>query len=97
MATHLLATPSCNALLSDIKPSNSVAPFEAHRVLRVSEVCTLLGRSRSMLYLDMDPKSKYYKPNFPTPIRLSAKSIGWKASDIYAYINALAEVGGEHA
>ena len=62
--------------------------FEMHRIIRLPELCGLLGRSKSMLYLDMDPNSKYYKPDFPKPIKLSSRSIGWKAADLYEYINS---------
>ena len=62
-------------------------PFEMHRIIRLPELCRLLGRSKSMLYLDMDVESKYYKPDFPKPIKLSSRSIGWRAADVYKYIN----------
>ncbi|MGG4606320.1 helix-turn-helix transcriptional regulator [Paenalcaligenes sp. Me131] len=62
---------------------------EGYRILCIKEVCMLLQRSKSMLYEDMNPNSKYYKPNFPKPIKKSARSIGWKAADVYAYIDSL--------
>lgn len=67
--------------------------FERHRILSIAEVSKLLGRSKSMLYLDMDPKSKYFKADFPKPIKLSTRSIGWKAVDVYEYINSLNQQG----
>lgn len=63
--------------------------FLKQKILRINEVSTLLSRSKSMLYLDMSPESKYFKPNFPKPIKLSARSIGWKAGDIFDYIDSL--------
>lgn len=67
--------------------------FEAHRILRIKDVCYLLGCSKSMLYLYLSPKSKYYKPDFPKRVKLSARARGWKAADIYAYIDSLQRKG----
>ena len=81
---HLIVTP-------DI-----VSAFELHRILSIAEVSKLLGRSKSMLYLDMDPKSKYFKADFPKPIKLSSRSIGWRAADVYKYINSLNQQGSKN-
>lgn len=72
--------------------SNS-AFMESHRILRMSDLVQLLQRSKSMLYLDMSPTSSHYKPNFPKPFKLSARSVGWKAKDVYAYIDSLERKG----
>lgn len=76
--------------------NSSITAFERHRILNIAEVSKLLGRSKSMLYLDMDPKSKYFKADFPKPIKLSTRSIGWKAVDVYEYINSLNQQGSKN-
>lgn len=78
---HLQSNPS--ALVS------SSAFIESHRILRMNDLVQLLQRSKSMLYLDMNPASRHYKPNFPKPVRLSVRSVGWRAKDVYAYIASL--------
>lgn len=68
---------------------------ELYEILRMKDLTALLKRSRAMIYLDLDPQSRYYNPRFPKPLRLSAGTIGWKAADVYAYIDALAGKGDE--
>ena len=58
-------------------------------VLRLRQLLQALGISRSTVYLRIDPKSKYYDPVFPKPIRLGAKAVGWVLSDVYDYIEHL--------
>lgn len=62
---------------------------QGYEILRAKDVCNLLGCSLSMLYLYLDPNSKYYLPTFPKRIKLSERIIGWKAEDIYAFIDNL--------
>lgn len=64
---------------------------DAYQILRLKDVCALLKRSRSMLYLDINPTSRHYKSDFPKPIRLSENTIGWRARDIFAYIDHLTQ------
>lgn len=83
--TDLLSNPT--------RTEPKLARLEEHQILRMKELCRLLKRSKSMIYLDTNPKSKYYKPDFPKHIKLSERSRGWKAADIYAYIDSLQRKG----
>ncbi|MBR8225052.1 AlpA family phage regulatory protein [Burkholderia ambifaria] len=56
------------------------------RVLRMKKMNEKAGISRSSAYNKMDPASKYFDPSFPKPIRLGAHSIGWRESEIDAWI-----------
>ena len=38
------------------------------------------------IYYWLDAKSKYYKANFPKPIKLSLRAKGWLKSEIDAYL-----------
>ena len=60
-------------------------------ILRLWKLKNLLGISRSTVYLRINPKSTYYDPKFPKPIRLGAKAMGWVLSDVYDYIEYLKE------
>ncbi|MBF0422163.1 MAG: AlpA family transcriptional regulator [Magnetococcales bacterium] len=53
----------------------------ATRILRLPEVKTRTGLSRSTIYL------KVSKQEFPAPIRLGARSIGWPETDIESWLN----------
>lgn len=91
--THAAIIPSLGEPVSWAKPTRVLTPYEQHRILRINEVFKLLGCSKSTLYNYLNPSSEYYKPDFPKPIKLSARSIGWKAADIYAYIDSLQRKG----
>ena len=89
--THVLQpsiVPSTDDLALCVKTKKELTPFESHRILRIKEVCELLGYSKSTLYGYLNPKSKYYKPDFPKRVKLSQRSVGWLAADIYAYIKS---------
>ena len=71
------------------KKAKHLTAYEHHRILRIDEVAKILGCSKSSIYNYTNPKSKYYKADFPKSIKLSERSRGWKAGDIYAFINSL--------
>ncbi len=57
-------------------------------VIGIRKTTQLLGRSRAWTYAKMDVNGKYFDADFPRPIRLGPKAIGWKLSEIMAYINS---------
>ncbi|EKN4209735.1 AlpA family transcriptional regulator [Yersinia ruckeri] len=59
---------------------------EPLRILRMSELTTLLGISRSSIYEKLNPKSRYYDAEFPKPVRLGAASVGWRSTAIDEWI-----------
>lgn len=56
------------------------------RILRMAELTTLLGISRSSVYEKLNPKSRYYDADFPKPIRLGAASVGWRSTSVDEWI-----------
>ncbi|WP_366090039.1 AlpA family phage regulatory protein [uncultured Dechloromonas sp.] len=61
------------------------------RLIRLAELLLLLACSRSTVYLRLDPKSPYYDPSFPRPIKLSGHANGrgavaWVESEVEAWI-----------
>lgn len=52
----------------------------AIKILRLPEVKTRTGLSRSTIYLKVSRKE------FPAPIRLGERSIGWPETDIEAWL-----------
>lgn len=60
------------------------------QVIRLKDVVKLLGISKSSLYLWLNKKSKYYKPDFPARIKLSFRISGWFLADIEKWIQSQA-------
>lgn len=69
--------------------STITSPFK--KVLRVKHMKDKLAMSVASLYNKMNPRSKYYDPTFPRPLRLSAApgpggAIGWLESEVDAWL-----------
>ena len=56
--------------------------LEERRIVRRDEVSKLTGLARATIY------KKVSDGSFPTPIRLGARSVGWRLSDIIAWLQA---------
>ena len=56
--------------------------LEERRVLRRAEVSQVTGLARATLYKQVTDGS------FPQPIRLGDRSVGWRLSDIDAWLRA---------
>jgi prophage regulatory protein len=59
------------------------------RILRLPDVKAATGLSRSTIYQRMERKT------FPAPMALGARAIGWRESDITAWLEALRNKGAE--
>lgn len=66
-----------------------------YEIFRIKDLCKLLKRSRAGIYTALNPSSTSYDPDFPRQIKLSARSVGWLAADVYAYIDLLTSREGE--
>ncbi len=56
--------------------------LEERRIVRRDEVSKLTGLARATIY------KKVADGSFPAPIRLGARSVGWRLSDIVAWLEA---------
>ena len=56
--------------------------MDERRVIRLEEVCALVGLARSTVY------AKVSAGSFPTPIRLGTRSVGWRLSDLDRWLAA---------
>ena len=52
------------------------------RIMRLREVCQFTGLGRSTIY------AKVSAGGFPAPIRLGSRSVGWRLSDLDAWLKA---------
>src|SRR5439155_11748996 len=61
-------------------PSPSAVPIAGDRILRPREVFVRVGLSRTTIWRAVR------RGDFPAPRRLSANAVGWRASDVDAWI-----------
>ena len=64
----------------------------SHHILRLPQVINTTGLPRSSLY------AKIAEGEFPTPIKLSKRSVGWSSIEVDAWIQErIARRGEQHA
>lgn len=54
--------------------------------LRRPEVQRLTGLGRQSIYERINPKSRYYDPDFPKPVSIGKNSVRWPESEIQDWI-----------
>lgn len=60
-----------------------------HRVIRLRELCPLIGLSPATVYNRINPKSRWFCEAFPKPISLGTGphcAKGWRLDEVLAYI-----------
>lgn len=60
--------------------------FLKDALLRRQEVQRLTSLGRQSLYDRINPKSRYYDPDFPKPVSIGAHSVRWLESEIQGWI-----------
>ncbi len=66
-----------------------VVPTCERRIIRIKELTSLIGLSRSTVYDRLNPKSVRFDPTFPKPIKLGVAAIGWHLAAVHEWINSL--------
>lgn len=61
-------------------------------ILRRPEVQRRTGLSAAAIYARMDPSAPEYLPDFPTPISLGARAVGWIEAELNAWLQKQIEV-----
>jgi len=64
----------------------SVTPGQPDKLIRLPAVCELTGLGKSSIYSI---------PDFPKRIVLSRRAVGWKFSQVIAWIDSRSAVGGQ--
>ena len=54
-------------------------------LLTINEVAHLLGVSKGTIKNWVNPKSRYYRPGFPKPLKLSTRVIRWQFKEVEDY------------
>lgn len=57
-------------------------------VLKLKHVTAQTGVSRTGVYAKLDKKSKSYDSTFPAQVKLGARSVGWLAEEVEAWITS---------
>ena len=65
--------------------SNRTEPFPPNALLRLTDVCRLVGLSRSTIY------KRVSDGTFPRPLRVSERSVRWRMQDLLEWTGRLAE------
>ena len=63
-------------------PATSPSDTEAHRIIRSPKVQELTGLARSTIY------ALVKAGRFPNPRRLGPRAVGWRLSDVLAWLEA---------
>ncbi|MEG6294600.1 AlpA family phage regulatory protein [Enterobacter hormaechei] len=63
------------------------------RILRLADVVSKMGISRSTIYDWLNPKSSRYDASFPKQRRLGKQSIGWLEAELDEWLLLRSQVG----
>ena len=58
------------------------------KIYRVKEVCVMTGLPLSTLY------AKMLNKEFPRPIKLGRRAVGWKSNEVNNWLNELSKTHG---
>ncbi len=62
-------------------------------VLRINDVCSMLGLSRSTIYGKINPSSVQYDSGFPKPFKIGAKAVAWSRIEMANWLNSMMKKG----
>jgi len=84
-------------LLNEFRPPEGAHFQQTDRLIRLPELMVLTGMSRSAIYAAMDPRGKWFDPEFPARLALGGgRSVAWRLSSVLAWVQSrparLAEV-----
>lgn len=60
-----------------------------NRILRLRDLISLTGLSRTTIYEKQNPNSSRFDPTFPPKIKLGARAVGWQMEGIIIWINLM--------
>ena len=80
-----------NAIALPIPGADSPRPVQVaqDRLIRMDEVERLTGLKKSTIYNNLRVKG-----GFPRPLRLGARAVAWRESEVQAWIAARTKTGG---
>jgi prophage regulatory protein len=60
-----------------------------NQIIRLKEVVSLTGLSRSTIYDKQNPKSSRFDPSFPQKINLGIRAVGYFQKEIEAWLDSM--------
>jgi prophage regulatory protein len=66
--------------------ASAMNSHESETILREKQVIRVTGLGRSSVWSFGNPRSRYYDPTFPKPIKLGTRAVGWKASEVFFWV-----------
>jgi prophage regulatory protein len=61
----------------------------ANKIIRLNELTSMVGLSRSTIYDKQNPKSSRFDPLFPKKINLGARAVGYFQMEIEAWLDLM--------
>ena len=83
-ANHM--TP--NPCVDSASPFTTLSPEQEIQIIGLRQLASLVGLSRSMIYLKLNPASPYFDENFPKPTQRGKRKI-WFLRDVQNYARYL--------
>ncbi len=86
-----------NQIFEHVRRLEALEPLKTdRRAIRLREVLSILGISKSTLYDRLNQASPYYDARMPKPFKLGSKNIDrapsvWWQSDVIAYLESCAQ------
>jgi len=61
-------------------------PAPPDTFLREKLVLEITGLGRSSMWSYCNPRSRYHDPSFPKPVKIGARAVAWRASEIFGWV-----------
>jgi len=72
-------------------PSRTTNTIRQLRILKINEVLELTSLSRATHFAKLNAKSKSYDPDYPKPIKLGPRSVGYVEQEVIDWLRARME------
>lgn len=72
-------------------PSRTTTTIRQLRILKINEVLELTSLSRATHFAKLNAKSKSYDPDYPKPIKLGPRSVGYVEQEVIDWLRARME------
>jgi len=79
--------PGAGLVERQVDPLDTVSIGAApDRLLREKQVLEIIGMGRSSLWSYSNPRSRYHDPSFPKPVKIGARAVAWRMSEIFGWV-----------
>lgn len=71
--------------------ASSITTTTPLKILKIDEVLKLTSLSRASHFAKLNAKSRSYDPDYPRPIKLGARSVGYVEQEVIDWLQARME------